>query len=80
MLNKTKLISDLQAIFEKEGNTAASVASDLADAFEGYVKSGTVTVTALTGQIQVQGSPTAQANAAPITITGESSTSTGGIT
>lgn len=50
--------------------TASALAEAIANAVEKYVKSGTVKVTANTGQIAVQGSATAQANVSPITIEG----------
>lgn len=71
MLDKNTLKSSLQTIFETEGNTAASVAAAMADAFDDYVKSAKVTVTAQPGTIAVQGSPTAQSNVVPIQIEGE---------
>lgn len=71
MLDKNTLKSSLQTIFETEGNTAESVATAIANAVDAYVKSATVTVTAPTGAIQVQGSPSAQSNVVPIQIEGE---------
>lgn len=70
-LDKDTLIDDLTAMFGKGGNTKESVSKDLADAIEKYVKSAKVSVTAPTGAIQVQGSPSAQSNVAPIIIDGE---------
>lgn len=71
MLDKSTLKSSLKTIFETEGNTAESVADAIANAVDAYVKGATVTVTAPTGAIAVQGSATAQSNVAPITIEGE---------
>lgn len=71
MLDKDTLKSSLKTIFETEGNTAESVATAIANAVDTYVKSAKVTVTAPTGAIQVQGSPSAQSNVAPIQIEGE---------
>lgn len=70
MLDKDTLKSSLKTIFETEGNTAESVATAIANAVETYVKSAKVTVTAPTGAIAVQGSPSAQSNVAPISIEG----------
>ena len=61
-------------------NSAEDFANGLANALETWIKTATVTVTAPTGVIQVQGSPSAQANVEPISIAGDSATSTGGIT
>lgn len=71
MLDKSTLKSSLQSIFETEGNTSESVATAIADAVDAYVKSAKVTVTALPGEIAVQGSATAQSNVVPIQIEGE---------
>lgn len=70
MLDKDTLKSSLKTIFETEGNTAESVATAIANAVDTYVKSAKVTVTAPTGAIAVQGSPSAQSNVAPISIEG----------
>lgn len=70
MLDKDTLKSSLKNIMESEGNNADSVADALATAIDNYVKSAKVTVTAPTGAIQVQGSPSAQSNVAPIQIEG----------
>lgn len=71
MLDKSTLKSSLKTIFETEGNTAESVADAIANAVDTYVKGAKVTVTAPTGAIAVQGSPTAQSNVVPIQIEGE---------
>lgn len=78
-LDKNGLETALKAIFEANGNDAESVATAMSNAIETYVKGAEVTVTALTGEIAVQGSPTAQANAAPITLKGGDTTHTGGL-
>lgn len=70
MLDKDILKSSLKNIMESEGNTADSVADALATAIDNFVKSAKVTVTAPTGAIQVQGSPSAQSNVTPIQIEG----------
>ncbi|MCB1201357.1 MAG: hypothetical protein KDK41_11990 [Leptospiraceae bacterium] len=44
MLDKATLQSTLEGIFAGEGNTAESVAQQLADAIDTFVKTGTVTV------------------------------------
>ena len=49
MLDKDSLKSKLKTIFETEGNDAESVAAAMADAFDSYVKTAKVTVTAPTG-------------------------------
>lgn len=78
-LNKNSLKTALKAIFEADGNDAESVATALADAIDTYVKGAEVTVTALTGEVSVQGSPTAQENVAPLTFKGGDATHTGGL-
>ena len=78
-LDKSTLKASLKTIFETEGNDSESVATAMANAIEAYVKGAEVTVTALTGEIQVQGSPTAQANVAPLTFKGGDLTHTGGL-
>ena len=71
MLDKDSLKSKLKTIFETEGNDAESVAAAMADAFDSDVNTAKVTLTAPTGAIAVQGSPTAQSNVVPIQIEGE---------
>lgn len=63
-LDKASLQATLKAIFEAEGNTADTVATQLANAIDTYVKSGTVnvTVTGVTGPCVV---------GAPATITAQ---------
>lgn len=75
-LNKTKLVNDLKNLraYMKTVNDA-NIADDeyanrLANLIEDYVKSAEVTVVAPTGLISVVGSPSAQANANPISIPG----------
>ncbi len=48
-LNKAGLEQELKAIFEAEGNDAASVAADMATAIDNYVKTATVTTTVAPG-------------------------------
>lgn len=78
-LDKSALKASLKSIMESSGNDAESVATALADAIDTYVKGAEVTVTALTGEVSVQGSPTAQANVAPLTFKGGDATHTGGL-
>lgn len=73
-LNKTALENALKTIFTTErdpATAAAKAASEIAKAIDDYVKTAKVTVVAPTGAISVTGSPSAQSNAQPITITGE---------
>lgn len=81
-LDKNGLKTALKAIFsaQRDPETAAETAADeMADAIDTYVKGAEVTVTALTGEVSVQGSPTAQANAVPLTFKGGDATHTGGL-
>lgn len=71
MLNKDALKNALKTIMQTDGNDADSAANALANAIDAYVKTAKVTVTAPTGAIAVQGSPTAQSNVVPIQIEGE---------
>lgn len=78
-LDKSTLKASLKTIFETAGNNSESVAEAMANAIEAYVKGAEVTVTALTGEVSVQGSATAQANVAPLTFKGGDLTHTGGL-
>lgn len=81
-LDKNGLKSALKAIFstQRDPETAAETAADeLADAIETYVKGAEVTVTALTGEVQVQGTAAAQANSSPLVFKGGDETHTGGL-
>lgn len=78
-LDKSALKASIKSIMESSGNDAESVATALADAIDTYVKGAEVTVTALKGEVAVQGSPTAQANVAPLTFKGGDATHTGGL-
>ena len=78
-LDKSTLKASLKTIFETEGNNSESVAEAMANAIEAYVKGAEVTVTALIGEVAVQGSATAQANVAPLTFKGGDLTHTGGL-
>ena len=81
-LDKNGLKTALKAIFsaQRDPETAAETAADeLANAIDTYVKGAEVTVTALTGEVSVQGSPTAQANVSPLTFKGGDAMHTGGL-
>lgn len=81
-LDKNGLKTALKAIFsaQRDPETAAETAADeLANAIDTYVKTATVTVTALPEEIQVEGSATAQMNLSAISLTGGDSTHTGGL-
>lgn len=78
-LDKSALKASIKSIMESSGNDAESVATALADAIDNYVKGAEVTVTALTGEVSVQGSPTAQANVAPLTFKGGDALHVGGL-
>ena len=81
-LDKNGLKTALKAIFsvQRDPETAAETAADeLANAIETYVKGAEVTVTALTGEVAVQGTATAQANGTPLTFKGGDATHTGGL-
>lgn len=81
-LDKNGLKTALKAIFsaQRDPETAAETAADeLANAIDTYVKGAEVTVTALTGEVAVQGSATAQANVAPLTFKGGDATHVGGL-
>lgn len=78
-LDKSALKASIKSIMESSGNDAESVATALADAIDTYVKGAEVTVTALTGEVSVQGSPKAQANVAPLTFKGGDALHVGGL-
>lgn len=77
-LDKDTLKSDLQTIFSKS-NSPEDAAQAIANAIDKYVKTATVTITALTGEVKVEGSPSAQANVSPLTFTGGDDTHLGGL-
>lgn len=62
-----------------QGEAIEFLSTKLSEAMEAFVKSGDVKVIALSGQISVQGTATAQANISPIAIDGKP-TLGGGIT
>lgn len=78
-LSKDSLKTAFKTIFETSGNTPESAADALATAIYDFVKSAEVTVTALTGEIQVVGTPSAQANSQPISLKGGDATHVGGL-
>lgn len=77
-LDKATLKSDLLEIFSKS-NSPEEAAQAIANAIDKYVKKATVTITALTGEVKVEGSPSAQANVATLTFTGGDDTHSGGL-
>ena len=78
-LDKTTLKNSLKAMFESRPEDDETAAGMLADAIEAYVKGAEVTVTALTGEVAVQGTATAQANVAPLTFKGGDALHVGGL-
>lgn len=78
-LDKNALKNSILEIMQTDGNSAESAAEALADAIDTYVKGAEVTVTALIGEVAVQGSATAQANRAPLTFKGGDLSHTGGL-
>jgi hypothetical protein len=77
-LDKATLKSDLLEIFSKS-NSPEDAAQAIANSIDKYVKTATVTITALTGEVKVKGSPSAQANVSPLTFTGGDDTHLGGL-
>lgn len=77
-LNKTTLKNALKAVFESRPSSDEDAADALATAIYDFVKSAEVTITALPNEVLV-GSPTAQANAVPLTLKGGDATHTGGL-
>lgn len=78
-LDKNALKTTLEGIFSKK-NSAAEAAQQIADAIDTYVKTATVTITALPSEVSVT-SPTAgaSANASALTLVGGDSTHEGGL-
>lgn len=62
-----------------DGNTPESAADALANAIDAYVRGAEVTITALPNEVSVVGSPSAQANAVPLTLKGGDATHVGGL-
>lgn len=78
-LNKTTLKNALKAVFESRPSSDEDAADALATAIYDFVKSAEVTITALPNEVTVVGSPSAQANAVPLTLKGGDATHTGGL-
>ena len=78
-LNKTTLKNALKAVFESRPSSDEAAAEALAEIIYDFVKSAEVTITALPNEVSVVGSPTAQANAVPLTLKGGDATHTGGL-
>lgn len=80
-MDTTSLKKALKDAFDAAYNSASNpdtrdsvlekLCSDFGDALEAWAKTMKVTVTAPTGQIAVAGSPSAQTNPAPVTISGD---------
>lgn len=89
-LNLTKFKSNLkkalltaQAKNQKDGvdiDTAMkNLADEIATQVDAYIKTAVVTITALPSEVQVVGSPSAQANEVPLTLKGGDDTHVGGL-
>lgn len=78
-LNKTTLKNALKAVFESRPSSDEDAADALATAIYDFVKSAEVTITALPNEVSVVGSPSAQANAVPLTLKGGDASHTGGL-
>lgn len=89
-LNLTKFKSDLKAALlsaqaknQKDGvgiDTAmGNLADEIATQVDAYIKTAVVTITALPSEVQVVGSPSAQANAVSLTLKGGDATHVGGL-
>lgn len=78
-LNKTTLKNALKAVFESRPSSDEAAAEALAGIIYDFVKSAEVTITALPNEVSVVGSPSAQANAVPLTLKGGDATHTGGL-
>lgn len=78
-LDKDTLKSDLQEIFSKS-NSPAEAAQAIANAIDKYVKTATVTITALPSEVAVtSASFVPSANASPLTFKGGDATHSGGL-
>lgn len=78
-LDKSALKASLIEIIKTDGNTPESAADALANAIDAYVRGAEVTITALPNEVSVVGSPSAQANAVPLTLKGGDATHVGGL-
>ena len=56
-----------------------NIGEKLAVAIDAYIRTAEVTVTALTGEVQVQGTAAAQANGSPLVFKGGDGTHSGGL-
>lgn len=78
-----KALEDIDSANNKDGidkSAALETAADyLATAIDAYIRTAEVTVTALTGEISVVGSPSEQANTQPIQLKGGDGIHTGGL-
>ena len=79
-LDKSALKASIKSIMESSGNDAESVATALADAIDTYVKTATVTITALPSEVAVTSASFGpSANASPLTFKGGDTTHKGGL-
>ena len=78
-LNKNSLKTALKNMFESRPQSDEDAAEQLSQIFYDFVKSAEVTVTALTGEVSVEGSPSAQKNVSPLTFKGGDATHSGGL-
>lgn len=89
-LNLAKFKADLKEALlsaqeknQKDGvdiDTAiGNLADEIATQVDAYIKTAVVTITALPSEVQVVGSPSAQANAVPLTLMGGDATHEGGL-
>lgn len=78
-LDKSKLKSSLKNMFESVPKNHDAAAEMLANIIYDFVTSAEVTVTALTGEVAVEGTAAAQANVAPLTFKGNDATHVGGL-
>ena len=78
-LDKNALKDALKNMFESRPDDDEVAAEALAGIIYDFVKSAEVTITALPNEVAVVGSPSAQANAVPLTLKGGDATHTGGL-
>lgn len=78
-LDKNALKGALKNMFESRPADDEAAAETLAGIIYDFVKSAEVTITALPNEVSVVGSPSAQANAVPLTLKGGDTTHTGGL-
>lgn len=78
-LDKATLKSDLETIFSKS-NSASEAAQAIAAAIDKYVKTATVTITAMPSEVAVTSASFGpSANASPLTFKGGDATHSGGL-